>query len=85
MGTPQVDTLSYKIDEKTKMYLSTLPNRNKIDWKILFPNSNSIGLDLLDKMLNYDPVNRFTAYQCLVHPYFLKYTSNKEFHPEKCQ
>lgn len=70
IGTPDINKLSYKIDEKTTKYLEQLPKREKIDWKLLFPNSNHLALDLLDKMLNYDPENRLDALQCIQHPYF---------------
>ena len=32
--------------------------------------SNSNGIELLQKMLVYDPNKRYQAYECLTHPYF---------------
>lgn len=33
-------------------------------------NVDDLGLDLLEKMLEYEPSHRITATQALLHPYF---------------
>jgi hypothetical protein len=35
--------------------MNALTKREKIEWKIVFPNSNPLALDLLSKMLVYNP------------------------------
>eukprot|EP00834_Sanchytrium_tribonematis_P007584 NODE_710_length_4537_cov_0.398828.p1 type:complete len:359 gc:universal NODE_710_length_4537_cov_0.398828:3654-2578(-) len=36
----------------------------------LLKYANTQSIDLLQKMLMYDPTKRWSAYQCLTHPYF---------------
>jgi mitogen-activated protein kinase 7 len=35
----------------------------------MFPHANPLALDLLAKMLNFDPARRITCDQALEHPY----------------
>lgn len=38
--------------------------------KKLLPNSSDATIDLIMKMLIYDPLKRISAEECLAHPYF---------------
>jgi mitogen-activated protein kinase 1/3 len=58
IGTPKQEDLCYKIDEKTQKYLDSLPQRDSISLDILYPNANPMALDLLKKMLMYNPQKR---------------------------
>ena len=35
----------------------------------MFPTASADGIDLLDKMLQFDPQNRITIKEALMHPY----------------
>ncbi len=41
--------------------------------KELFPSSSDAALDLLDKLLKFDPSERITAADAIKHPYFAEY------------
>lgn len=43
--------------------------KRKQPWAALFPKANPVGLDLLDKMLTFNPQKRITVTQALEHPY----------------
>lgn len=47
-----------------------LPRRTKQKLENVLPNSNPIALDLLQKMLTFNPDKRITVEECLLHPYF---------------
>jgi serine/threonine protein kinase len=36
----------------------------------VIPNADPLGIDLVEKMLEYDPVKRISAKMALDHPYF---------------
>lgn len=42
-------------------------------WTKLFPNADPKALDLLDKMLTFNPHNRITVEDALAHPYLEQY------------
>ncbi|KRX03298.1 Protein kinase-like domain [Pseudocohnilembus persalinus] len=71
LGTPDEDDLPYKVDEQSMKYIKQqLPKREKIPFKDLFPNADPLAIDLLSKMLVYNPNKRYTVEQCLQHEYF---------------
>eukprot|EP00657_Telonema_sp_P-1_P002106 TRINITY_DN1502_c0_g1_i1.p1 TRINITY_DN1502_c0_g1~~TRINITY_DN1502_c0_g1_i1.p1 ORF type:complete len:206 (+),score=69.58 TRINITY_DN1502_c0_g1_i1:165-782(+) len=46
-----------------------MPKHNKRPWTAVLPDANPQAIDLIDKLLNYDPVSRLTAAEGLEHPY----------------
>jgi len=55
---------------KLKEYQPSLPNFSAQPLNSLFPNLESNGIDLMNKMLQYEPCNRISAKEALLHPYF---------------
>ncbi len=56
--------------DQARKYIKSLPRRNKQPWTNLYPKANPVALDLLSKMLVFNPTKRATVEQCLAHPYF---------------
>lgn len=74
------DTSCYNIIEKkfcssqqARKYLESLPFKPKVPWTRLFQNADPNALDLLDKMLTFNPYNRITVEDALAHPYLEQY------------
>lgn len=70
LGTPTYDDISYISNEKALDFIKSIPRRSRQSLDILFPDASPLALDLLRKMLTFNPNNRFTVEECLAHPYF---------------
>ena len=71
LGTPDKEFVDKIESDATKKFVKELPENKAADFFHHFKDfeSNS-AVDLLTNMLVYDPSKRFTAQQCLEHPYF---------------
>lgn len=79
LGTPTSEELAFIGNELAVKFVKSLPKRNKQSWSTLFPKSNPVALDLLGKMLRFNPLKRYNVKQCLAHPYF------EQLHNEKTE
>jgi len=69
-GTPKMEELNFIQKKEAKEFFLKLVKRTKLTWSSLFPNANPVALDLLEKMLTFNPLKRYTVEQCISHPYF---------------
>ncbi|KAH7705514.1 mitogen-activated protein kinase 1 [Aphelenchoides avenae] len=58
---------------KVLSYLRVLPRREKQSWQSLYPNADPRALDLLDRMLTFNPHKRISIDDALAHPYLAAY------------
>ncbi|GJM93820.1 hypothetical protein PR202_ga10409 [Eleusine coracana subsp. coracana] len=70
LGTPSLDTISRVRNEKARRYLSSMRKKEPISFSQKFPNADPLALDLLQRLLAFDPKDRPTAEEALAHPYF---------------
>ena len=70
LGTPSSEDMAFIGNDQAKKYIKSLPKRSKQAWSTLFPKANPVALDFLSKMVEFNPVKRYTIEQCLSHPYF---------------
>ncbi|KAJ2881808.1 mitogen activated protein kinase [Coemansia aciculifera] len=73
LGTPDDATLSRIGSERAQMYIRSLPYMPKVPWERIFPNATPLALDLLEKLLDFDPSTRITVDEVLAHPYLQAY------------
>lgn len=67
IGSPPLDTL--KGSEKAIKYMKRLPPKPGKPLESLFPDASPEAIDLLNKMLEFDPDRRITVESALEHPY----------------
>ncbi|CAF1091977.1 unnamed protein product [Adineta steineri] len=69
VGSPDEHDLASIINEKARNYISSLKFRVKQPLSRLFPHSDKNALDLLERLLTFDPNKRITVCDALAHPY----------------
>jgi len=70
LGTPTEEDMNCIANDLAKQYVRKLPITPKKSWESLFPKSNPVLIDLLSKMVVFNPAKRLTVKECLEHPYF---------------
>lgn len=73
LGTPRVEETAFIRNAKARAFLASLPERPRVAWPKLFPRADTKGLDLLDKLLAFDPSARTGVDEALAHPYLTPY------------
>ncbi|EGW34078.1 uncharacterized protein SPAPADRAFT_148465 [Spathaspora passalidarum NRRL Y-27907] len=85
IGSPSEEDMHIVKSHRAKNFLKSLPHREKLDFteyinthpyriaKHGINNVNPLGVDLLEKMLVFDPNKRITVDEALAHPYLASY------------
>ncbi|KAI4812169.1 mitogen-activated protein kinase [Aureobasidium sp. EXF-8845] len=73
LGTPTMEDYYGIKSRRAREYIRSLPFKKKIPWKAMFPKTSDLALDLLDKLLAFNPAKRITVEEALRHPYLEPY------------
>ncbi|PKA65278.1 Mitogen-activated protein kinase 4 [Apostasia shenzhenica] len=69
LGTMSDAELAFIDNPKARKYIKSLPYTPGIPLDSLYPNASSLAIDLLKKMLVFDPSKRISVDEALQHPY----------------
>ncbi|KZL64758.1 mitogen-activated protein kinase HOG1, partial [Colletotrichum tofieldiae] len=73
LGTPPDDVINGIASENTLRFVKSLPKRERQPLKNKFKNADPSAIDLLERMLVFDPKKRITATEALSHDYLAPY------------
>ncbi|SMN21632.1 similar to Saccharomyces cerevisiae YLR113W HOG1 Mitogen-activated protein kinase involved in osmoregulation [Maudiozyma saulgeensis] len=73
LGSPPEDVINTICSENTLKFVTSLPHRDPVSFSQRFKNVEPDAVDLLEKMLVFDPKKRITAADALSHPYLAPY------------
>lgn len=70
IGSPDPDTgLRFIHSHKARAFIRSQPRTPRVCLAQLYPNANPLALNLIDRMLVFDPGQRITVEEALQHPY----------------
>ncbi|XP_010427457.1 PREDICTED: mitogen-activated protein kinase 4-like [Camelina sativa] len=69
IGSPDDSSLGFLRSDNARRYVRQLPQYPRQNFAARFPNMSAGAVDLLEKMLVFDPSRRITVDEALCHPY----------------
>ena len=70
LGTPGEDDMAYVTDAKAIGYLRSFTPIERVDLARKYPGATPEAIDLLNKMLQFNPYLRTNVDDALEHPFF---------------
>lgn len=72
IGSPNEDDKSFVTDQKAQEYLNAFPKKDRQDLQTVYPGAGEEAIDLLHRILVFNPYFRLSLDECLNHPFFKK-------------
>lgn len=73
LGTPTMEDYYGIKSRRAREYIRSLPFKKKIHFSAMYPKANPLAIDLLEKLLSFNPLKRITCEEALQHPYLEPY------------
>ncbi|KAL6011100.1 Mitogen-activated protein kinase 3 [Asimina triloba] len=72
IGTPGEAELGFIQNEEARRYIRSIPHHPRQPLKNVYPHMNPLAIDLVERMLTFNPTQRITVEEALAHPYLAK-------------
>lgn len=69
LGSQREEDIEFIDNPKAKRYIKSLPYSPGTPFSRLYPNAHPLAIDLLSKMLVFDPTKRISVTEALQHPF----------------
>lgn len=85
LGTPDASDMDFVTNENALHFIQSLPPTKPKNLKKQFAKSNPLAVDLLEKMLAFNPTKRISVADALNHPYLKELTEDLDNHKHECK
>ncbi|KAJ7275541.1 kinase-like domain-containing protein [Mycena haematopus] len=79
LGTPSDQQLAKMAKDSPEVSLKPFPRCPKVDLQQVLPKASPAAIDLLERLLKFDPAERISAADALSHPYFTETANDMPF------
>lgn len=73
LGTPMMEDYYGIKSRRAREYIRSLPFKKRVHFSQMYPQANPLAIDLLEKLLAFNPLKRITCEEALQHPYLEPY------------
>jgi mitogen-activated protein kinase 1/3 len=73
LGTPTVEDYNNVESRDARAYIRRLPFKEQIPYREAFPKASDLALDMLEKLLVFNPIKRINVEEALKHSYLKLY------------
>lgn len=70
LGSPSEEDTHFIVNPHAKRFLNSMDKQDKVPFSNFIDTDNPLALDLLEKMIEFNPNKRITVEEALKHPYF---------------